>query len=74
MPGDIGDRTDAYGLMWIEERRLAALPDVSPALLDELDVFLGHLKSASGAIARVVRLGNAGGIRLAAVGRKSLRA
>lgn len=55
-------------------RRLAALPDVSPALLGELDTFLDHLKAASGAVARIARPGNAGGIRLAAVGRKSLRA
>jgi len=55
-------------------RRLAALPDFSPALLRELDVFLNHLKAASGAVARVAGLGNARGMRLVAVGRKSLRA
>jgi len=128
--GFIPELTDAYGLMWIEERladehlapemrkelealrrkalsgkltqreldefrkrgrehrdsltavnaslravrkRLGALP-VSPALLQELDLFLDHLKAASGAVTRVAALGNAGGIRLAAVGRKSLRA
>ena len=54
-------------------KRLGALP-VSPALLQELDLFLDHLKAASGAVTRVAALGNAGGIRLAAVGRKSLRA
>jgi hypothetical protein len=53
-------------------RRLGALPDVSPALLQEIDVFIDHLRSASGAVARVVRLGNAGGMRLAAIGRRSL--
>lgn len=55
-------------------RRLAALPDVSPTLLQELDVFLDHVKAASGAVARVAGLGNVGGTRLVAVGRKSLRA
>jgi hypothetical protein len=128
--GFIPELTDAYGLMWIEERledehlapetrkelealrrkalsgkltqreldefrkrgrehrdsltavnaslravrkRLGALP-VSSALLQELDVFLDHLKAASGAVARVAVLGNAGGMRLAAVVRRSLRA
>jgi hypothetical protein len=50
--------------------RLAALP-VSPALLQELDVFLEHLKSVSGAVARAARPANAGGIRVVGVGRKS---
>ena len=54
-------------------RRLAAFP-VSPSLLHELDVFLDHLKAASGAVARVAGRGNAGAMRLIAVGRKSLRA
>jgi hypothetical protein len=44
-------------------RRLAALPDVSPAIVHELDVFLDHLKAASGAVARAVRFANAGGMR-----------
>jgi len=42
---------------------------VSPALLAEIDAFLDHLKSASGAVARAARLGNAGGMRLAAIAR-----
>jgi hypothetical protein len=50
-------------------RRLGALPDVSPTLLAEIDAFLDHLKSASGAVARAARLRNAHGMRLAAVGR-----
>ena len=50
--------------------RLAALP-VAPPLLAELDVFLEHLKSASGAVARASRLGNARTMRPAAVSRKS---
>jgi len=54
-------------------RRLAALPDVSPALLAEIDAFLAHLQSASGAVARAARLGNAHGMRLTAIVRKSLR-
>jgi hypothetical protein len=48
-------------------RRLAALP-VSPALLAELDVFLEHLKSASGAVARASRPANPRVMRAAAVG------
>ena len=50
-------------------RRLGALPDVSPALLAEIDAFLDHLKSASGAVARAASLRNAHGMRLAAIGR-----
>ena len=53
-------------------RRLAVLPDLSPGVLADFDRFLDHVKSASGAVARIARLGNAGGIRLAAIGRKSL--
>jgi hypothetical protein len=41
-------------------RRLAALPVVSPALLQELDVFLDHLKAATGAVSRASRSANAG--------------
>jgi hypothetical protein len=52
-------------------RRLAALPDVSRALLAEINAFLDLQKSASGAVARAARLGNAHGIRLAAIVRKS---
>jgi len=50
-------------------RRLGALPDVSPALLAEIDAFLDHLKSASGAVARAASLRNAHGMRLAAIAR-----
>ena len=50
-------------------RRLGALPDVSPALLAEIDAFLDHLKSASGAVARAASLRNAHGMRLAAIRR-----
>jgi hypothetical protein len=50
--------------------RLAALP-VSLPLLAELDVFLEHLKSASGAVARASRPGNARTMRPPAVSRKS---
>lgn len=45
-------------------RRLAALPDVSPAIVQELDAFLDHLKAASGAVARAARFGNTGGLRV----------
>ena len=50
-------------------RRLGALPDVSPTLLAEVDAFLDHLKSASGAVARAASLRNAHGMRLAAIRR-----
>jgi len=50
-------------------RRLGALPDVSPTLLAEIDVFLDPLKSASGAVARAASLRNAHGMRLAAIRR-----
>jgi len=50
-------------------RRLGALPDVSPTLLAEVDAFLDHLKSASGAVVRAASLRNAHGMRLAAIRR-----
>ena len=57
-----------------DRRRLAALPDVAPGLVAEIDAFLDHLKSASGAVARAARLRSADGMRLSAIGRmKSLR-
>ena len=55
-------------------RRLAALPDVAPSLIAEIDAFLDHLKSASGAAARAVVPGSAHGMRLAAIGPRSLHA
>jgi hypothetical protein len=55
-------------------RRLAALPDVAPSLIAEIDAFLDHLKSASGAAARAVVPANAHGMRLAAIGPRSLHA
>lgn len=53
-------------------RRAALLPDLPAGLLRDLDGLLGRLKSASGAVARALRLGNTGGTRLAAIGRRSL--
>ncbi len=52
-------------------RRLAALPGAPPALLAELDAFLDHLKSASGAVAKTIRFANTGGKRLREAARKS---
>jgi hypothetical protein len=54
-------------------RRLAALPAVSPALIQELDVLLDHLKAATGAVARASRPANAGVVRISAIGVRSLR-
>jgi hypothetical protein len=53
-------------------RRLAALPDVSPSLVAEIDAFLAHLKSASGAVARAVVPGSTHGMRLAAIVDRSI--
>ncbi len=51
--------------------RAAAFETLPPGVLADLDSALGRLNAASGALARAVRLANAGGIRLAAIGGKS---
>ena len=53
-------------------RRAAAFATLPPGVLADLDPALDRLNAASGALARAVWLANAGGIRLAAIGRKSL--
>jgi hypothetical protein len=53
-------------------RRLAALDDVPAGWLGDFDSLVGRLGAASGAVARVARLGNVGGMRLAARAGKSL--
>jgi len=47
-------------------------PDVSAGLLAEIDAFLDHLKSASGAVARAAKLRMPMECRLTATRRKSL--
>jgi hypothetical protein len=53
-------------------RRTAAFATLPPGVLADLDSALNRLNTASGALARAVRLGNPRGIRLAAIGGKSL--
>lgn len=55
-------------------RRAAALADFPPALLREIDEILDGLKSASGAVAKAASVGKPRGMRVAAIGGKSLRA
>jgi len=52
-------------------RRAAALPNLPPEVLQDLDSALARLKSASGALGRAIGRGNAGWIRLPAIAKKS---
>jgi hypothetical protein len=53
-------------------RRLDSLDDLPAGFLTDFDALLGRLKSASGAVASLVRLANARAIRISAFSEKSL--